>query len=191
MGILLLLGVIAASARPALPRNLAAWQSRALAAGVGMALWGAKRTRYERRDGQLYYLPHTYTGIAVTPLVFGRLVYRFAQSTRCTPSRAGCRRGLRAGLCTAIDGAKPRHGGIALRTDRLLRLLLQLSTVEIEAPSRRGPRGVLGPLPFLERELHAPGRSTAHFARTTRATVSKAMAKSKALWPQRAIIPSI
>jgi hypothetical protein len=50
-----------------------------LATGVAMALWGAKRTRFERLNGQLYYLPHTYSGIAVTLLVLGRLVYRFVQ----------------------------------------------------------------------------------------------------------------
>jgi len=49
------------------------------AAGVGLALWGAQRTRFARLNGQLYYLPHTYTGIAVSLLVLGRLVYRFVQ----------------------------------------------------------------------------------------------------------------
>ena len=44
-----------------------------------MALWGAHRTRFVRLDGQLYYVPHTYTGIAVTLLVLGRIVYRSVQ----------------------------------------------------------------------------------------------------------------
>jgi hypothetical protein len=41
-----------------------------------LALWGAERTRYVKADGRLYYVPHTYTGIAVSLLVLGRLVYR-------------------------------------------------------------------------------------------------------------------
>jgi hypothetical protein len=46
------------------------------AAGVALALWGAERTRYVKYDGRLYYVPHTYTGIAVSLLVLGRVVYR-------------------------------------------------------------------------------------------------------------------
>jgi hypothetical protein len=49
------------------------------AAGVALALWGARRTRYVRHNGQLHYVPHTYTGIAVSLLVLGRIVYRFVQ----------------------------------------------------------------------------------------------------------------
>lgn len=48
-------------------------------AGTALATWGASRTRYVRRGSQLYYMPHTYAGIAVTLLVFGRLVYRAVQ----------------------------------------------------------------------------------------------------------------
>ncbi len=48
-------------------------------AGTALAMWGARRTRYVRRGAQLYYVPHTYAGIAVTLLVFGRLVYRAVQ----------------------------------------------------------------------------------------------------------------
>jgi hypothetical protein len=50
------------------------------AAGIALALWGAKRTRYLKIGEQLYYVPHTYTGIAVTLLVVGRIVYRFVQA---------------------------------------------------------------------------------------------------------------
>jgi hypothetical protein len=49
------------------------------AAGVGLALWGAARTRFLKIDDQLYYVPHTYTGIAVSLLFLGRFVYRFVQ----------------------------------------------------------------------------------------------------------------
>jgi hypothetical protein len=50
-----------------------------LAAGVALALWGAARTRFRKIDQQLYYVPHSYTGIAVSLLFLGRFVYRFVQ----------------------------------------------------------------------------------------------------------------
>ena len=50
-----------------------------IVAGVALALWGAARTRFLRVSGQLYYVPHTYTGIAVSFLFLGRLVYRLIQ----------------------------------------------------------------------------------------------------------------
>jgi len=50
-----------------------------VAAGVALALWGAARTRFLKIEHQLYYVPHTYTGIAVSLLLLGRLVYRFVQ----------------------------------------------------------------------------------------------------------------
>jgi hypothetical protein len=50
-----------------------------IVAGVALAMWGAARTRYLRVSGQLYYVPHTYTGIAVSLLFVGRLVYRLIQ----------------------------------------------------------------------------------------------------------------
>jgi hypothetical protein len=50
-----------------------------IAAGVALAMWGAARTRFLRVSGQLYYVPHTYTGIAVSLLFVGRLVYRLIQ----------------------------------------------------------------------------------------------------------------
>ncbi|HEX3912638.1 MAG TPA: hypothetical protein VHW71_03955 [Steroidobacteraceae bacterium] len=50
-----------------------------LAIGIALALWGAARTRFVRISGQLYYVPHLYTGIAVSLLFLGRLVYRLMQ----------------------------------------------------------------------------------------------------------------
>jgi hypothetical protein len=52
-----------------------------IAAGVALAMWGAARTRFLRVSGQLYYVPHTYTGIAVSLLFVGRLVYRLLQAS--------------------------------------------------------------------------------------------------------------
>ena len=56
------------------------------AAGVALALWGAARTRFLKIDHQLYYVPHTYTGIAVSLLFLGRFVYRFIQVYTSTPA---------------------------------------------------------------------------------------------------------
>ncbi|HEU5398004.1 MAG TPA: hypothetical protein VFV77_01885 [Gammaproteobacteria bacterium] len=44
--------------------------------GVGLAIWAAKHTRFEKQDDTLYYIPHTYTGMVVTALFLGRLLYR-------------------------------------------------------------------------------------------------------------------
>jgi hypothetical protein len=48
-------------------------------AGVALGVWGAQRTRYRTYDGELHYVPHTYTGVAVSLLFIGRLVYRIAE----------------------------------------------------------------------------------------------------------------
>ena len=50
------------------------------AAGVALAMWGAARTRFLRISGQLYYVPHTYTGVAVSFLFLGRLIFRLIQA---------------------------------------------------------------------------------------------------------------
>jgi len=58
-----------------------------LMAGIGLGVWGFARTRYQRIDGRLFYIPHTYTGILVSVLFIGRLVYRMV-SLSVTDSRA-------------------------------------------------------------------------------------------------------
>jgi hypothetical protein len=47
--------------------------------GIALAIWGGSRTRYLRISNQLYYVPHTYTGVAVSLLFVGRLIYRVIQ----------------------------------------------------------------------------------------------------------------
>ena len=42
-------------------------------------VWGARRTRYQTFEGKLHYIPHTYTGIAVSLLFVGRLAYRVVE----------------------------------------------------------------------------------------------------------------
>src|SRR5580698_1503266 len=48
-----------------------------LGIGVALALWAAKNTRFEKQDDKLYYIPHTYTGMVVSALFLGRIIYRF------------------------------------------------------------------------------------------------------------------
>ena len=50
-----------------------------VAAGVALAFWGAAHTRLVRDADRLYYVPHTYTGVAVSLLFIGRLGYRLVQ----------------------------------------------------------------------------------------------------------------
>jgi hypothetical protein len=50
-----------------------------LAAGVTLGVWGYGRTRFAMYEDRLHYIPHTYTGIAVSSLFIGRLVYRVVE----------------------------------------------------------------------------------------------------------------
>jgi hypothetical protein len=59
--------------------------------GVLLALWGASRTRFERTGGRLYYVPHTYTGVAVSLLFLGRVSYRLLQTYRINPDAGTAR----------------------------------------------------------------------------------------------------
>jgi hypothetical protein len=78
IGVLLLVGCLLL---PAMFRSAAFMTAvlAGIAAGAALAVWGAARTRFLRVSGQLYYVPHTYTGIAVSFLFLGRLIYRLIQ----------------------------------------------------------------------------------------------------------------
>ncbi len=75
IGLLLIIGCLLL---PAVLRSTAFMSATlaGIAAGTALAMWGASRTRFLRASGQLYYVPHTYTGIAVSFLFLGRLIYR-------------------------------------------------------------------------------------------------------------------
>jgi hypothetical protein len=51
-----------------------------LALGVALGWWGSQRTRFLTLGTRLYYVPHTYTGIAVSLLFLGRLIFRALQA---------------------------------------------------------------------------------------------------------------
>jgi len=48
-----------------------------LVVGVLLGLWGARNTRFEWHEDKLHYVPHTLTGMVVSALFLGRLIYRF------------------------------------------------------------------------------------------------------------------
>ena len=79
---IVLLCVIAVLLAPATLRSsaFAAAALVGLAAGVLLAVFGASRTRFENIGAQRYYVPHTYTGIAVSLLFVGRVAYRLLQA---------------------------------------------------------------------------------------------------------------
>jgi hypothetical protein len=79
---MVLFAVLAALLLPTALRStvFAAAAAGGMAVGVLLALWGASRTRFERDAARLYYVPHTYTGIAVSLLFIGRVAFRLLQA---------------------------------------------------------------------------------------------------------------
>jgi hypothetical protein len=78
---MVILAAVGAALVPAALRSgsLSAAEAVGAAVGLALALWGAGRTRFLTQNGQLYYVPHTYAGIAISLLVVGRIGYRLAQ----------------------------------------------------------------------------------------------------------------
>jgi hypothetical protein len=70
------------------PQFLAA-EFAGAALGIGLGFWGAQRTRFLMVGERLHYVPHTYTGIAVSLLFLGRLVYRIVQVYTATHAAGG------------------------------------------------------------------------------------------------------
>ena len=60
-----------------------------IAGGAALGYVGLRYTRFEVQPDGRFYTPHTYIGVAVTALFFGRLLYRFL---------------------TVYDGALPNRG---------------------------------------------------------------------------------
>ncbi|HEX4153770.1 MAG TPA: hypothetical protein VHY75_16305 [Steroidobacteraceae bacterium] len=78
---MLLLVLLTVSLLPAALRAGAYLRAEAMGAAVGvaLALWGASRTRFVKDGDRLFYIPHSYTGVAVSALVLARLVYRLVE----------------------------------------------------------------------------------------------------------------
>ena len=78
---MVLLAVAACALLPMALRSaqFAAAELAGAAIGIGLGVWGAQRTRFLTFGGQTYYVPHTYTGIAVSLLFLSRLAFRVTQ----------------------------------------------------------------------------------------------------------------
>jgi len=78
---IVLLAVVACALLPLALRSVQFLSAELLGAalGVGLGLWGARRTRFVMFREKLHYVPHTYTGIAVSLLFLGRVVFRVVQ----------------------------------------------------------------------------------------------------------------
>jgi hypothetical protein len=79
---IVLLAVLGAVLSPMALRSgaFAAAALTGLACGVLLAWWGATRTSFERVGTERFYVPHTYSGIAVSLLFIGRVAYRLLQT---------------------------------------------------------------------------------------------------------------
>jgi hypothetical protein len=73
--ILVLVGSLSMLAALHSPASLGA-AAAGLLVGLALAFWGSAQTRFEREGDTLFYVPHTYTGLAVTALFVARLGYR-------------------------------------------------------------------------------------------------------------------
>ena len=79
-----------------------------VALGIGMAVWGTQRTRFQMYEGRLHFVPHTYTGIVVSLLFLGRMVFRFIQVYTGYHATAGH---LQAGAGSPLaNAAAPSQG---------------------------------------------------------------------------------
>ena len=81
--LLAMLGM-AALARPASAAILAG----AIVAGVALAVWGLKLTRFEKTPEGIFYTPNAHIGIALSTLFLMRVLYRFYEiATMPAPPR--------------------------------------------------------------------------------------------------------
>jgi hypothetical protein len=107
---MVILALLAASLAPLMSRSTGFLSAGAVGTGLGitLALWGASRTRFLTQNGQLFYVPHTYAGIAVSLLVLGRIAYRLTQTyagggfARAAPPEAGSAQVVQSPLTVGI-----------------------------------------------------------------------------------------
>jgi hypothetical protein len=65
------------------------WLALGLAAGIALAVFGLKRTRFEATPQGLFYTPDVHLGIAISLLFAGRVVYRIVQLIIMGPPAPG------------------------------------------------------------------------------------------------------
>ena len=95
-----------------------------LVAGIALAIWGASQTRFERDGTQLFYVPHTYTGILVSLLFVGRLAYRFVQGYGQTTLAGTLNSPLTVGLFFVLVGYYVCYYSLVLWNSRSMRAAL-------------------------------------------------------------------
>jgi hypothetical protein len=102
---IVLLAVVACALLPLALRSVQFLTAELIGAvlGVGLGLWGAERTRFVMFRGKLHYVPHTYTGIAVSLLFLGRVVYRLVQVYSTLHA-------AHAAHASAVNAADPANG---------------------------------------------------------------------------------
>jgi hypothetical protein len=76
IGLLTLFAVLSVMRAPGGSWQLIGAEALGLAAGLALAVWASSQTRFERDQGRLYYVPHTFSGVVVSVLFLSRLVYR-------------------------------------------------------------------------------------------------------------------
>ncbi|MBG9388310.1 hypothetical protein [Caenimonas aquaedulcis] len=55
------------------------WLAGGVACGLGLAVWGLKKTVFEATPTGLFYTPNAHLGIALSLLLVGRLVWRMVE----------------------------------------------------------------------------------------------------------------
>jgi hypothetical protein len=95
-----------------------------LVTGIALAIWGASQTRFERDGAQLYYIPHTYTGILVSLLFVGRLAYRVVQGYGQTTLATTLNSPLTVGLFFVLVGYYVCYYSLVLWNSRGMRASL-------------------------------------------------------------------
>jgi hypothetical protein len=93
-----------------------------IVAGAALGVWGANRTRFEYFRGALNYVPHTYTGIAVSLLFLGRLAYRlvelYGHGRSTPPPGSPIRSPFTVGVLFVLVGYYVCYYGLVLRKSK-------------------------------------------------------------------------
>jgi len=102
---IVLLAIVACALLPLALRSVQFLTAELVGAalGVGLGLWGAERTRFVMFRDKLHYVPHTYTGIAVSLLFLGRVVFRLVQVYSTHPAGQAAQAGV-------VNAAGPANG---------------------------------------------------------------------------------
>jgi hypothetical protein len=111
------------------------------ALGIALGIWGSSRTRFMTYNGELHYLPHTYTGMAVSLLFLGRLVYRVVQvyAGGAAPGASMVQSPMTVGLFFVLIGYYLCFCSIVLWKSK------HLEAEDIEVPSAASPEKLISP----------------------------------------------